>query len=247
MRKKNKIKTSNERLAVECNSCGGDTWHHLLYTRSIMIPVIEEEQIGPDEIAQSKIGEVEERWELFQCLGCDSITVKIGKEDFDDGIMYLTYLPERASYQRQKRQYRAIPDEIQKIYVEVVSAFNIRAPILCAGGLRALLEGICKDKGIERGTTESGQVRATLEGKINGLVAIVPKNIAENLHSVRFFGNLAMHELDVPSRDELDLAITVMEDVMNVIYDLDYQADLLNRKADRLKKSRRAVRVSKKP
>jgi hypothetical protein len=247
MTRKSKPDLNDDRMAVECNSCGGETWHRLLYTQSIKIPVIEEEQVGPDEYAQSKIGEVEERWDLFQCLGCDSMTVRIAKEDFDEGVTYLTYLPERLSWQRKSRVYRMIPDHIQKIYVEVVTAFNKGMLILCAGGMRALLEGICNDKGIERGMTKSGQVRDTLEGKINGLTTIVPENIVNNLHSVRFFGNNALHELDVPSRDEIDLAIIVMEDIMNVIYDLNYQADLLSRKATRFKKSRRVMKKRKRP
>jgi len=235
-----------ERIAIDCNSCSGDTWHRLLYKHSIKIPVIEEEVIGPEEFAQTTIGEVEERWELFQCLGCDSFTVRIGKEDFDDGRMYLTFLPDRLSWQRKAREYRTIPDIINRIYVEVVNAFNRGMPILCAGGLRALLEGICKDKGIRKGMTSSGKVKDNLEGKINGLVKIVPENIVKNLHSVRFFGNKALHELGVPERDELDLALTVMEDIMNVVYDLNYQADLLNRKAARYKKSRRKATSRKK-
>ena len=238
--KARKIQANEDRIAIECNSCCGDTWHRLLYKHSIKIPVIEEEQTGPEEFEQSTIGHVEERWELFQCLGCDSLTVRIGKEDFDDGRTYLTFLPDRLSWQRKSRDYRTIPSHIHKIYAEVVTAFNRGMPMLCAGGLRALLEGICKDKGIDKGMTKSGKVRDTLEGKINGLVKIVPQNITQNLHSVRFFGNKALHELGVPERDELDLALTVMEDIMNVVYDLDYQADLLNRKAVRYRKTLRA-------
>jgi hypothetical protein len=235
-----------DRIPIDCNSCVGDTWHRLLFRQSIKIPVIEEEEIGPEEVAQNTIGEVEERWELLQCLGCDSFTVRIGKEDFDDGRMYLTYLPDRLSWQRKAREYRTIPDLIKRIYVEVVTAFNTGMPILCAGGMRALLEGMCKDKGIGKGMTSSGKVKDNLEGKINGLVKIVPENIVKNLHSVRFFGNKALHELGVPESDELDLALTVMEDIMTVVYDLDYQADLLNRRAARYKKSRRKATSSTK-
>ena len=238
---------NEDRISIECNSCGGETWHRLLYTHSKKIPVIEVEQAGPDETAQSQIGEVEERWELFQCLGCDSMTVRIGREDFDEEIMYFTYLPDRSSWQHKARQYRAIPHQIKKIYLEVITAFDRRMPVLCSGGLRALLEGICRDRGIERGITDGGQVKDTLEGKINALVSIVPENIVKNLHSVRFFGNTALHELDAPDRNELELAITVMEDIMNVIYDLDYQADQLSQRAARREKSRRAVKKPKKP
>ena len=40
-------------------------------------------------------------------------------------------------------------------------------------------------------------------------------------------GNKAMHELEPPSRDDLKLAIEVIEDLMNFLYELDYKASKL--------------------
>lgn len=49
--------------------------------------------------------------------------------------------------------------------------------MLCAAGLRALVEGICADRKVKRGPVkdqQSGKVnqKTNLEGKINGLVGI---------------------------------------------------------------------------
>jgi hypothetical protein len=104
------------------------------------------------------------------------------------------------------------------IYEESIRAFNANCPLLCAGGLRALLEGICKDK-MARGSN--------LEKKINGLAQWVPASVLANLHGFRFLGNRAMHDLEVPAYKDLALAVEVMEDVMNAIYELDYKSGRL--------------------
>ena len=99
-----------------------------------------------------------------------------------------------------------------------------------------MLEGICVNKGIERGMTASGQIKETLEGKINGLETIVPANIVKNLHGLRFLGNQALHELEVSPKSDLELALTVIEDILNVVYDLDYKAGVLHKNMQRRKK-----------
>ena len=104
--------------------------------------------------------------------------------------------------------------------------------MLCAGGLRALLEGICVDQGVRKGPTARGKTSSTLEGKINGLKGLenVPASIVNSLHGFRFLGNTALHELERPHVEDLAMAIEVMEDVMNIIYELDYKSARLYRR-----------------
>jgi hypothetical protein len=82
-------------------------------------------------------------------------------------------------------------------------------------------------KNITKGKNRHGKIVRTLEGKINGLTSIIPKNIAANLHSMRFLGNQALHELEVPQEDDIHLAISVIEDILNIVYDLDYKSTML--------------------
>ena len=102
--------------------------------------------------------------------------------------------------------------------------FNSHNYLLCTAGLRALLEGVCADKGITSGPNKEGKIVKNLEGKINGLIDLVPMGIVENLHSLRFLGNQALHELEKPEEPELKLALQVLEDILNIVYDLDYRA-----------------------
>jgi hypothetical protein len=77
------------------------------------------------------------------------------------------------------------------------------------------LEGICAEKGIEG---------RNLHTKIDGLKVYLPANIVDSLHRFRFVGNEAAHELQAPTEAELRLAIEVMEDLLNFLYELDYKA-----------------------
>ena len=128
-----------------------------------------------------------------------------------------------------------LPDNLRKLYAEVVNAFNTDSLFLCTSGIRALLEGLCEDNGITEGPNQRGQTSKNLEGKINGLATIVPAGIVRNLHGLRFLGNQALHKLEVPSKADLELAMTVLEDILNVVYDLNYKSEQMYQRAIRSK------------
>jgi hypothetical protein len=73
---------------------------------------------------------------------------------------------------------------------------------------------------------------STLEGKINGLKDLpnVPAAIVDSLHGFRFPGNAALHRLNRPPVEHFAMAIEVIEDVMNTIYELDYKTARLYRR-----------------
>lgn len=81
------------------------------------------------------------------------------------------------------------------------------------------MEGVCADRGV------SGK---NLEEKIDGMAKLLPANIVKNLHSFRFIGNSAVHELEPPSDLEVSLALNVIEDILNFLYELDYKARMLS-------------------
>ena len=122
------------------------------------------------------------------------------------------FYPKRAAADLSPKKFQKLDKKLSSIYREIIKAYNGGIPLLCSGGLRALLEGVCASKGIKG---------KTLEEKIEGLQRVLPKNIVTNLHSFRFIGNKAMHELNPPSPDNLRLAIEVIEDLLNFLYELD--------------------------
>jgi hypothetical protein len=170
-------------------------------------------------------------WTLWECLGCEEVMATEcwrNSEDLDprtgEPWPSVSFHPPRSSHHATKKHYETIPHQLDSIYSEVIQTFNTGAHILCAAGLRALLEAIC----IDREPSLAGP-KIRLPQKIDGLKSSVPEKIVQNLHGFRFLGDKALHELEPPKPKELALAIEVMEDVLNVVYELDYKSGRLFR------------------
>lgn len=165
-------------------------------------------------------------YRFWVCGGCDQGTLEScytmdNMVDQNDNQIYdSTYYPSRKQTHIPLKRFRKLPKKLAGLYQESIAAYNNNLLILCSAGLRALIEGICVDKNI------SGR---NLESKIDAMISILPKNIVENLHSFRFIGNEALHELNPPDKKNLHLAIEVSEDLMNFLYELDYKASQLKK------------------
>lgn len=88
---------------------------------------------------------------------------------------------------------------------------NSSSPILSALGLRTLIEAICVNQKI------SGN---NLEEQIEGLAkeGVLAPAQATILHSHRFLGNVAAHEILAPEPRELVAALEIAETVLRTIY-----------------------------
>ena len=206
---------------VYCNTCRGDTNHELdaVHERFNLL-------VG-SEVERDEPNGWEECWEyrFWTCRGCDAATLEIAYTDTGlldprggEQIWRSTFHPRRKRRSRPLKRFHQLDAKLASIYIEVIESFNAELRILCAVGLRALLEGICADKNV---------AGSSLYEKIEGMNAHLPSNIVHNLHSFRFMGNEAAHELQPPQRGDLQLAIEVMEDLMNFLYELDYKAQRL--------------------
>jgi len=70
------------------------------------------------------------------------------------------------------------------------------------------------------------QQKTNLEGKISWLreKGLLTKTNAEILHAHRYLGNDALHALEMPSVDELRLAIEIVEHVLVGLYMIEDKA-----------------------
>lgn len=204
---------------IFCNKCGGLT-RHILRGKY-------HHAFDSSEYEEMHIDFADGLWQIWQCQGCDEVVFLESWSLEGDEEPSETFYPERATKLIKEKIFKEIPSKLNAIYAEVIKSFNSRCYILCAAGLRALLEGICLNKGIKSGPTANNKKSNNLEGKINGLKTIIPPNIADNLHGFRFLGNKALHELEIPSSEDVALAIEVIEDVLNVVYELDYKSGRL--------------------
>lgn len=157
----------------------------------------------------------ENRASIWSCSGCDEVTferqkLSAGEEELGD------YLPRQQEDSIQTKFFKNMGSELTRVYGEVVTCFNEGCLVLCAAGLRAMVEQVCRDKGLTEGK---------LEHRIDGLVKFLPSlNMIEALHTFRLVGNDAVHELGALPRDDVRGSINVMEDLLAFFYDLDYRA-----------------------
>ncbi len=86
--------------------------------------------------------------------------------------------------------------------------------------------------------TKTIKFRKNLHGKINGLhqTGKLTKSNADTLHKHRFLGNTAVHELSVPAKEELSLALEIAEGVFSSVYEIPLKGLELKRRRLRNKK-----------
>jgi hypothetical protein len=189
-----------------CNACKRWTKHSLLFTYTF-------EQLAGDTTFYKYIN-------IWYCRGCEDVlyeTIFSNSDELDENgnlILHPLIYPYRTIMTIAPKRFLTLPHNLNLLYFEIVSSINHNILILAAIGLRTLLEGICKDKSIP------GKNLKELIDNIN----FINDNIKTNLHGFRFMGNDAAHELDCPTREEIALALEVMEDLMNYTYDLDYKS-----------------------
>lgn len=203
---------------IYCNWCKQETNHELKGEHQAIWG------LGPNDFGESL------HYKLWICKGCEHGLLEelYGNEDMPDEYASFTYYPERMQKFLFPKPYSKLKPALGAIYREALICYNGKAMILCAAGLRALLEGICQDKRVKGNN---------LKAKIENLQTRLPnKNIIRNLHHFRFMGNDAVHELAAPKPTEVALAIGVIEDLLNFFYELDYKASQL-----------REIRRNKKP
>jgi hypothetical protein len=208
------------RKKLYCNTCKVETHHELKATHSRRYDELLEQDFGDERYDADQYHYWEHtRYLFWVCCGCDTATLEeIFTQEGWSGHEATSLHPKRVTRDWLPKRFLQLDSKLSSIYSEVIQSFNTRLDILCAMGLRALLEGICAEKGI------TGR---NLAERIDGLKDHLPSNIVGSLHGFRFMGNEAAHELQAPARGELQLAIEVIEDLLNFMYELDYKAKQL--------------------
>lgn len=217
---------------ILCNKCKVHTNHQSLFSYK--------QEYSQENTPDMQIDFAEGVWTLLQCAGCQTITcVEKWMTSEDDPEMghSVTYYPSRIKDRIEAKTFFSVPRKPRRIYREIVESFNIEIFTLSAAGIRAVIEGVCSDKGILDGPievtkqdgTKAMERKQNLAGKIEGLheKGFLTKQHAQILHEHRFLGNEAVHELEQPSRDELKLAIEIIEHTLENIYELSDKAEEL--------------------
>lgn len=202
--------TQNKEYRLPCALCLGETRHKVLQSVDIS---------GKELDGEYQYGD---NFQIVQCQGCDSVSFRKCHSDsedyyFDDDEEELHYIetvelyPSRVAGRHKLRQVHFLPPTVSRVYSETHSALCNKQPILAGIGIRALVETVCKEK---------AAIGSNLEQKIDNLVAngILTRTGAETLHSMRILGNEAAHEVKPHSEETLNLAMDVVEHMLNDVY-----------------------------
>jgi hypothetical protein len=176
--------------------------------------------------------------DFFKCAGCEDPTLRTNSWFSEaPGENTVTFYPPRGFQDnfRTPKVFEGLTygGPVDAAYRQTISAFNQKLLILAGAGVRLLLEGVCKDRGIIDGevVNEKGDKRRSkeLQGKINGMAekGLVTSQQAEFLHQIRFIGNDAAHDLDQPTLNHVAMALDIVEHLMEQVYDHPAKAKLL--------------------
>lgn len=157
--------------------------------------------------------------QIIQCLGCETVsfrTISTCSEDMDyndDGMYYpeaIKYYPGR-SVGLKSIESDLLPYNIRKIYEETMLSIDNKQYILAGIGIRAIVETVCKDLDAKG---------SNLFDKINSLreMSIVTSEGADTLHKLRVLGNDAAHEVKAHNSQLLELAMEIIEHMLDGTY-----------------------------
>lgn len=237
MAKADKTEAENQKQGdlyeVLCVKCNVETEHRVLYSFDTTGSEPYEEPDDYGYVRPSAYISWGTSYQLIRCGGCKSVSFREESWFSEDEGSKETLYPVRSKGKLRAKDFHNAPTAIRRIYRETIDAFNGECLTLCAGGLRAIVEGICADKKIKEGPveiekngTKTIRQMTNLDGKISGLreSGILTKAKAELLHAHRYLGNDALHDLDVPSVEELRLAIEIIEHVLEDLYTIQDKA-----------------------
>lgn len=201
---------AKEKVKNYCAECGQDTWHN--------IEGVHQFNEDPD-IYRCMIEHA-----VVKCMGCDHVSFRKAFHDHEEA-----YLTEHNEWeipigvdifpkqQKGNISTKYLPDIVESIYVETCSAYRDEALTLAGIGFRATIEAICNDQDIK------GKELST---RINNLASkgLISKKDSTRLHSIRFLGNDAAHDIKTPSKKSLEAALIIVEHLITTIYIIDKES-----------------------
>lgn len=142
-------------------------------------------------------------------------------DEDDDGNP--TYLTTESLYPRSLQSHKPlkylhfVPAVIRNVYDQSITALGEKASILASIGLRACVEAVCNHLKI------SGP---SLDKRIDNLFKAghVSNTDKRRLHSIRFLGNDAAHEIREPDERDLLIALDIVDHLLNSVFILERRA-----------------------
>lgn len=210
-------------VRVKCVACGGGYRNHL---------VLASKEVNWGEPEVGILGG--DTYEIVKCEGCEEHRFRHRHWDSDSNLdengepeELIKVYPQDAAAERATKFTLGdeLPEKVYDIYKETISAFNAGAFTLCGAGLRAIVEALCIEQGVKG---------RNLDEKIKELVTkkLLAEPQAELLHEERYLGNTAVHELEAPSKGELEDGLQIIEGLLHTLYILPTHAKRMKKKRE---------------
>ena len=215
---------------VFCTSCNRKTNHKIIHCHKVVYDL-------------RTFGKFTGHYIIISCAGCDNISFAKTFQGEDNKRKITVYPEEPKVYISRHPQIwsqieSSVPVNIKELYNQVIYSYNQNHTILCALGLRTLIEAVCNELNIKKGykhdtdglpITSQGK-KESIEGRIYGLYE--EKYIIWNqtivLQRIREIGNAATHDLIIPTTDEINGAIAIVETLISNIFELKNHSLLKN-------------------
>jgi len=167
-------------------------------------------------------------YSVIQCLGCETKSFRylwkdieqayqVGDDEWEvpDGTeCYPQYDPSHVDLD----DVYIVPKLVRDIYQESVTAVRADALTLAGLGLRGTIEAVCNEKQIKGSTLESRITKMATTG-------VISKSDADRLHAIRFLGNDAAHDIKKPDKDQISVALKIINHLIQSVYILKIEAE----------------------
>jgi hypothetical protein len=169
---------------------------------------------------------------IIQCQGCYHLsfcresrsTEDTYHDDFGEEHMVIgrEVYPVVVEGLRELEHAWRLPHNVRRVYEETYHAVSNGQPILAGAGIRAIVEAVAKERG------GAGRDLKTLINDLKDKALITPAG-ADILHSLRFMGNVALHEAAAHGEGELRLGLQVIEHLLIGVYVLPELKELITK------------------
>jgi len=195
---------AKDKVKNHCISCEQETWHDVVGIHS--------DTHDPSEYHCL----VEHA--VVKCCGCENVSFRYAFHDIEAAYPneYNKWeVPIDVEIYPKKEigniSSKHLPRIVERIYQESCGAYRDDAYTLAGIGFRATIEAICNDQKI------NGKELST---KINNLASkgLISKKDSVRLHSIRFLGNDAAHDIKTPKKESLEAALIIVEHLITTVY-----------------------------
>jgi len=180
-------------------------------------------------------------YQIIKCNECDAISFRIcgwhsEREAMTDNGYYTKEYPENEELKKRIPNFKCLPKFAKELYHEAISSYNNNNLLLCAVGLRTVIEFVCKDQKTsdEQDENKDDKVknREALYPLIDDLhrAGKISETHRSTLHELRSIGNGATHDFKSPSTEILDASFNVIDLLLRTVYELkDNDVELKSR------------------